>query len=213
MFTGIIECVGEIRSVVSSGSGKRITLDASHLGERPSLGASIAVNGVCLTVAEVTSHSLGFDVIQETLRRTNLGTLRPGQTVNLEPSLRIGDRLDGHFVQGHIDGTGVIRRVLSNAQEHLAWIEPEAELRDYITPKGSVSVDGISLTVADSTQAQFSVAIIPTTLVRTNLGARRAGDTVNLETDMLVRALVHYLRRAHLPESFAASAVTSEPGP
>ncbi len=193
MFTGIIEAVGRVCGSDEVAGGRRLTVDAGVAAEDVTPGASVAVNGVCLTATEIRAARIGFDVIAETLRRTNLGRLRVGDRVNLERSLRVGDRLDGHFVQGHVDGTGTIRRRTQSAQECVVWVEPERSLIPCIIPKGSIAIDGISLTVAELQGAMFSVALIPTTLERTNLGDGRVGDPVNLETDMLIRAAVHNL--------------------
>ncbi|MCH7702892.1 MAG: riboflavin synthase [Planctomycetes bacterium] len=206
MFTGIIEIVGRVCGSDEVTGGRRLTVDAGPVAEDLKPGASLAVNGVCLTATDVRATRVGFDVIAETLRRTNLGRLRVGDLVNLERSLRLGDRLDGHFVQGHIDGTGTIRRRTQSARECVVWVEPERSLMPCIIPKGSIAIDGISLTVAELQGGMFSVALIPTTLERTNLGDRRVGDPVNLETDMLIRAAVHHLAG---PRAGDASTLTS----
>ncbi len=193
MFTGIIQDAATVTRVTPRAGMTRLTIDVGALAQNASLGASIAVNGVCLTVAAVDSTRVEFDVIAETLRTSTLGVLAVGDRVNVEPSLRLGDSLDGHFVQGHVDGSAVLRRRDAATGEHVLWFEPQPSIRPYLIPKGSVALDGISLTIAAVTQTAFSVAIIPTTLERTNLNARQPGDRVNVETDILVRTIVHRL--------------------
>ncbi len=169
------------------------------------VGASICVSGVCLTVASRAEHFLEFDVVKETLSKTTLGRKQSGDRVNLERSLRAGDRLDGHFVQGHVDGTATVESVRHDFGEYFLTLRPQALLIRYIVPKGSVAVEGVSLTVAEHQRDLFSVALVPTTLQRTNLASFRAGDAVNIETDLMVRTLVQYAERAQLHESCVAA--------
>lgn len=196
MFSGIIEQKG---TVVSLGAGvagtSRLRVHAGRLAGECSLGASVAVSGVCLTVAHRDAGHVEFDVVAETLRRTTLGGLRSGGEVNLERSLRVGDRLDGHFVQGHIDAVATVSRLSGAAGEHLVWFRGDAELMRCMIAKGSVAIDGVSLTLAAVTRDEFSVALIPTTLRLTTLGALRPGDRVNIETDILVRTILATLSR------------------
>jgi len=175
--------------------GQRLTIaaDDDYFRDLPH-GASVAVNGVCLTIAEHRDKAAGFDVIPETLRRTNLGRLAPGGRVNLERSLRVGDRSDGHFVQGHVDGTGRVVAIDRAAGEWLLWTATPDNLRPYIVEKGSITIDGVSLTIAAVKPDRFAVALIPTTLERTTLGALAVGGRVNLETDILARTVAHWLR-------------------
>ena len=161
------------------------------------------MSGVCLTVTAIGKQSLSFDVIRETLAKSTLGSKSAGDRVNLERSLRVGDRLDGHFVQGHVDGTATVERVRASPQEHLVWLRPEASLVPYLIPKGSVCVDGVSLTIAAVEQALFAVAMIPTTLERTTLSSLSASHQVNIETDIITRTIVH-----HLSETAAGGDVT-----
>lgn len=203
MFTGIIEAVGSVCSLRRTGEAARLSVDAGRLSEAPRRGASIAVNGVCQTVAVDSFPILEFDVVPETLRRTTIGRLRSGDPVNLEASLKAADRLEGHIVQGHVDGIAIVTDVVAAGQDRLLWLELQDEsLADFVIPKGSVAVDGVSLTIArrsDDTPTRFAVALIPTTLERTNLGTRQPGDAVNIETDVIVRAVISYLRRAGQP--------------
>ncbi|MGB9625429.1 MAG: riboflavin synthase [Phycisphaerae bacterium] len=203
MFTGIIEAVGSVCSLRRSGEAARLSVDAGRLSEAPRRGASIAVNGVCQTVAADSFPILEFDVVPETLRCTTIGRLRTGDPVNLEPSLKAGDRLDGHIVQGHVDGIAIVTEVVTAGRDRLVWFELQDEsLADFVIPKGSVAIDGVSLTIArrsDETPIRFAVALIPTTLERTNLGTRQPGDAVNIETDVIARAVISYLRRVGQP--------------
>jgi riboflavin synthase len=213
MFTGIIETTGIVRNLRTTARGARLALDASDLVEAPAPGASIALNGVCQTVANNAFPLLEFDVIPETLRRSTLGTLRPGDRVNLEASLRPGDRLDGHFVQGHVDATATITAIDTSGGEWRlhATLDDETHAR-YLIPKGSIAIDGVSLTIADVEDAEagaFHVALIPATLDRTNLADRRVGDRVNVETDILARTVIHFLERMR-PEAPPTAALTYE---
>ncbi len=182
MFTGLVAATGRLTSL----SDGRLTIEADTL---PGLneGDSIAVNGVCLTAAAVRERGFDADVMDETLRRTALGELEAGDAVNLELALRASDRLGGHIVQGHVDGTGVIDAVSSEAVARLVRIEAPPEVLRYIVEKGSIAVDGVSLTVAELDDASFSVGLIPETLERTTLGSAAAGRRVNLEVDVLAK--------------------------
>jgi riboflavin synthase len=155
------------------------------------LGASIAVSGVCLTVADRGESSLTFDAITETLQKSTLGSKRAGDRVNLERALQVGGRFDGHFVQGHVDGIATVDRVQSSSKEWVVWLRPVEGIVQYLIPKGSVSLDGVSLTIADVRGSLFSVALIPTTLKQTTLNALRQGDVLNVETDIITRTIVH----------------------
>jgi riboflavin synthase len=184
MFTGIVEELGRLVSV----EGDRFTFEATTVNEDAKIGDSIAVNGCCLTVVAVGDGWWQSDVVEETRRRTTLGNLGPGQPVNVERSLRFGDRLGGHLVQGHVDG---VAEVISPAPD--LSVRPPASLIRYIAEKGSVAVDGVSLTVARVDAATFSVAVIPHTAEATTLGLVRAGDRVNLEVDLIARYLARLL--------------------
>jgi riboflavin synthase len=200
MFTGIIERLAEVRRV-AAGEVCRLEIDLGLLAAGLKRGDSVNVNGTCLTVAETGRGVVGFDVIPETLRRSNLGDLSPGAKVNVERSLQVGARLDGHFVQGHVDGQARLERIDEAGSEYVMWLSTDPELMPYIVPKGSIALDGVSLTVADIEGGRFSVALIPTTLRDTTLGLRRPGDTLNLETDILVRAVAHLLETGRVQAS------------
>lgn len=183
MFTGIVEELGTVTAVAEGRltvRGPVVTRDARH-------GDSIAVNGVCLTVVEVTEGEFTADVMPETLRRSALGALRPGDPVNLERAARVGDRLGGHLVQGHVDGVGTIVERTPGAQWELVRIALPEPLRRYVVEKGSVAVDGVSLTVVAVDGDTFTVGLIPTTLTLTTLGRKGVGEPVNLEVDVIAK--------------------------
>jgi riboflavin synthase len=187
MFTGLVEALGTVRQLTPAGAGRQLLLEAPSLSAELSLGESVAVNGTCLTVVEHDGQSCRFEVGPETLLRTNLGELRVGDRVNLERSLRLSDRLGGHLVQGHIDGTGQIARKLPEGEWVTIWFRCAPELTTQMVAKGSVAVDGVSLTLVEVRSGEFSVALIPHTLACTTLGFKGPGDTVNLETDILAK--------------------------
>jgi riboflavin synthase len=198
MFTGIVEEQGRVRRVTPNEGGARLVIDASAVLDDAVLGASIAVNGCCLTVTEFDERSFAADAVIETLARTNLGDLAAGDPVNLERPLRLADRLGGHLVQGHVDATGVVRdRAPEPDGSTMVTVEaPESVLR-YVVHKGSITVDGVSLTVARRDDDAFAVALIPHTLAVTTLGTRAVGARVNLEVDLVakyVEALVSNTR-------------------
>ena len=192
MFTGIIQYVAAVRDVRPSGASRRLCLDLGPLAKGLEAGASVAVNGVCLTACEVDGSSACFDVIAETLRRTTLGALRPGHRVNLERALLADGRLDGHIVQGHVDGTAGVHTI-RRAADWLVEFQAARDLTDLMVPKGSVAIDGVSLTLVDVGEATFSVALIPATLQGTALGDLGVGDAVNIETDILGRYVRKFL--------------------
>jgi len=193
MFTGIVERTVHV-AAVSEGTGfVRLNLAAAWPDVK--LGDSVAVNGVCLTVAQIAPPVLGFDVIPETLAKTNLGLLKAGDAVNVERSLRAGDRIDGHFVQGHVDATAKLIDQTTGEQEWRLTVHPPAELMKFVIPKGSVTLDGVSLTVASVASDRFEVALIPTTLSLTTLGTRPNGWPLNFEADVLSKTIVTWLER------------------
>jgi riboflavin synthase len=189
MFTGIIEELGVVEALEHQGDAVRLRVRGPLVTSDAGLGDSIAVNGVCLTVAEHQGGAFTADVMRETLDKTSLGDLAPGATVNLERAVTADKRLGGHIVQGHVDGTGTV--VSRTPSEHWEVVEIEfpARLAPYLVEKGSVTVDGISLTVVavDDDATTFTVSLIPETLTRTTLGSRRAGETVNLEVDVIAK--------------------------
>jgi riboflavin synthase alpha subunit len=195
VFTGIVEAVGRVVALEPAGAKARLRVEAPRVADGAPIGASIAVNGACLTVVEATAQQVVFEAVRETLERTSLGDLRPGARVNLERALRADGRLDGHIVQGHVDGTGRVRALERRGDDVRLAVDCAPELARQLVPKGSVAVDGVSLTVVDVDEAGFDVALIPHTLAETNLGERRPGDRVNLEADVLGKYVLRYLER------------------
>jgi riboflavin synthase len=193
MFTGIIQRTATIANVSTHPGFKRLQMDVPWTDIRD--GESIAVNGVCLTIANIHSERISFDVIPETLAKTNLGLLAAGEFVNLERAMRVGDRIDGHFVQGHVDGIAPITEQRTEGGEWRIVAEAPAELAKFLVPKGSVCLDGVSLTIAALRERQFEVALIPTTLKITTLGSRAVGWPLNLEADIFSKTIVTYLER------------------
>lgn len=195
MFTGLVEEVGTIRSVVPVGEGARVTITSSTVLDDVEMGASIAVNGCCLTVVEWGEDWWSADAVPETMDRTNLGGLAPGDPVNLERPLAAKGRYGGHVVQGHVDGTGEVQSIeeLDDGSWRFTFTLP-SELANYVVEKGSIAVDGISLTVAAVTPSTFSIAIIPHTFAVTAMGQRNVGDTVNLEADVLAKYVERLVR-------------------
>ena len=195
MFTGLVETMGTVDEILDQPPGKRFSIDAGLVAEDAVMGASVSINGCCLTVIGINGTKLDFEAGEETLSRTNLGELVLGSRVNLERSLAVGDRLGGHYVTGHIDAVGKLAERRDDPPwAHLRFSMP-TELASQVAAKGSVAIDGISLTVVDADRDSFSVALIPHTLDVTTLGDRKVGDRVNLETDVLAkyveRSLAH----------------------
>jgi riboflavin synthase len=186
MFTGLVQDLGTVRAIEREPAGARLEVETS-LAEELSEGDSIAVNGVCLTAVTVAGGGFRADVMAETLRRSSLGPLEPGARVNLELPLRAEDRLGGHFVQGHVDGTGTVESATVEGFASVVRIAADAELLRYVVEKGSIAVDGVSLTVAEIDDEGFSVSLIPETLERTTLGSAAPGRVVNLEVDVLAK--------------------------
>ncbi len=187
MFTGLVQALATVAQVIPAGPGKRLTIEAPSLAKAAAIGDSIAVNGCCLTVVEIADALLSFEAGPETLSRTNLGELAAGSQVNLEPSLRAGDQLGGHYVSGHIEAVGTVDARHDDAEWSTFWFRFPRELGRYVVSKGSAAVDGVSLTVVEVEPERFSVQLIPHTLAATTLGKRHAGDRVNLETDLLAK--------------------------
>ncbi len=187
MFTGIIQDVGEITRVVSEGSRRRIAVRTRLAMDGWHVGDSVAVDGCCLTVTEMAAGEFSAVLSPETLAVTVFGEARAGRRVNLEPALRVGDALGGHIVTGHVDGVGVVAKVQEQGEHRLLGVRAPERLARYLVSKGSVAVNGVSLTVNAVEGPVFSVNLIPHTLAHTNLGALRVGDRVNLETDLVGR--------------------------
>ncbi|MBI4336922.1 MAG: riboflavin synthase [Chloroflexi bacterium] len=190
MFSGIVEEVGR----VSAQRGGQLTVEASCVLEETRVGDSIAVNGACLTVTQIEDSKFVADLSPETLRRTNLGLLAPGDAVNLERALVYGDRVGGHLVQGHVDATGEVRSVTTEGDSYLFRFSVPPQLLPYVVEKGFIAVDGVSLTVVSVDAGSFSVAVIPYTYRNTVLGSKGAGAVVNLETDILAKYVERWAR-------------------
>jgi riboflavin synthase len=191
MFTGIIRELGKVEAVQRQGERVRLRIRAPQTASEAAVGDSVSVNGVCLTAVEAEDGVLAFDAVEETLRRSTLRRLRPAAPVNVEAALRAGEPLGGHFVQGHVDGVGQVRRV---DDEGLA-VEAPPEILRYCVEKGSIAVEGVSLTIAGLTESGFTVALIPHTRAVTTLGAVEEGDEVNLEVDVLAKHVERLLAR------------------
>jgi riboflavin synthase len=185
MFTGIIEHLASVKNLSLKAGGGELFLDFSGFYNDLTLGESIAVNGTCLTVKEISGKIVSFDVSGETLKKTTLGKLRSSENVNIERALRVGDRLGGHFVTGHVDGIGTVKGKKQSADQCTMSFSVEKRLADMMIKKGSVAIDGISLTIVDLADDAFSVALIPYTLASTTLGFKKVGDPVNIEIDMM----------------------------
>lgn len=197
MFTGIIEEIGYVKRINQQSRSAQIEIKADKVLGDVAVGDSIAVNGVCLTVVTFDSQHFTADVMPETISKTNLRELKPGSPVNLERALQLGGRLGGHIVQGHVDAVGTIveKQILEIAIIYRIATEPE--LLQYVVPKGSVAIDGISLTVVDVFQDSFTVSLIPHTAHETVLGEKKPGDRVNLESDIIGRYVKHLMNRNH----------------
>ena len=194
MFTGLIEEKGVVESISVDESLGRLTIQADVASADAQIGDSISINGCCLTVVTISNNQLSFDTVEETLNRTNLGNLKTGDIVNLERSLTASDRMGGHFVTGHIDVTANITKIIDEQDWKKFWFEISSEFSKYMASKGSVAVDGVSLTLVDVETEDFSVVLIPHTLEMTTLGERAVGDRVNIETDLLSKYVSRQLQ-------------------
>jgi len=199
MFTGIIEAVSTVSKLESGPERTRIVIDGPSFATELALGDSVAVNGVCLTVCELANGSLAFDAVRETLDRSALSDLAPGSRVNLERALRADGRLDGHIVQGHIDGVGRVERLERAGEDVQLFIDCDPELAQLLVEKGSVAIEGVSLTVVGVDPDGFDVVLIPYTLRETTLGDLQPGGRVNLEADVLGKYILRYLERVVKP--------------
>ncbi|MFD5396536.1 riboflavin synthase [Streptomyces sp. NPDC127097] len=195
MFTGIVEELGEVAAVENLGDASRFRLRGPVVTEDAKHGDSIAVNGVCLTVVDTADGEFTADVMAETLNRSSLGALAAGSRVNLERPMALGGRLGGHLVQGHVDGTGTILERTPGEHWEIVKIALPAALSRYVVEKGSITVDGVSLTVVDAADDYFTISLIPTTLALTTLGIKKTGDPVNLEVDVLAKYVERLLGR------------------
>jgi riboflavin synthase len=197
MFTGVIEGMARVTSTTKSRSGGEtiIRVRLGKLGRGLRKGDSVCINGACLTATKISKGEAQFEIVPETIRRTNLGQTSQGEMVNVERSLRVGDRLEGHFVLGHVDDTGIIEDIKKTSSETTVWIKLGRGLIKSMVPKGSIAVDGISLTLVAVEENRVSVSLIPHTLKVTTLGMKHRGDSVNIETDILGKYVTTNLPR------------------
>jgi riboflavin synthase len=198
MFTGIVETLAPVQQIQPEPPGCRLVIAAGPVAAGAKLGQSIAVNGCCLTVVEIEGKALTFQAGPETLARTNLGSLQAGSLVNLERAMQLSDRLDGHLVTGHVDGAGTLAAREDQADCSTFWFTAPPSLLRQMSSNGSISIVGVSLTLVEVTDTQFSVALIPHTLSITTLGRLAVGDRVNLETDLLAKYVARLLATTHL---------------
>jgi riboflavin synthase len=194
MFTGIVRELGRVAAVEGGAERIRLRVAAPETAAAAAAGDSVAVGGVCLTATEVADGVIAFDAVPETLRRTALHRLEAGAPVNVEPALRAGDPLGGHIVQGHVDGVGTVRSLVPEGDGMRLWVDSPFDLLRYCAEKGSIAVDGVSLTVAELDERGFAVALVPFTLAATTLGGLVAGDAVNLEVDVLAKYVERLLQ-------------------
>lgn len=204
MFTGIVEELGEVVAIENLGDSSRFRLRGPLVTEDAKHGDSIAVNGVCLTVVDTADGEFTADVMAETLHRSSLGALAAGSRVNLERPMALGGRLGGHLVQGHVDGTGTLVERIPGEHWEIVKVALPATLSRYVVEKGSITVDGVSLTVVDAADDYFTISLIPTTLALTTLGLKKAGDPVNLEVDVLAKYVERLLGRGSAYRTAAA---------
>jgi len=187
MFTGIVEGIGTVNKIsknTKNRSAIEMTIDLGKQVRGLKVGQSVALNGVCLTATKLTKSKCLFEMIEETTKKTDLGNLKVGGVVNIERSLKVGDRLEGHFVLGHVDGVGIIKKILKKPKEVQVYFEIPKNLTKYVVKKGSIAIDGISLTVVDIKKTLASVSLIPHTIEITNFHTKKVGDKVNIETDI-----------------------------
>jgi riboflavin synthase len=187
VFTGIVREVGQAASIAGHEGGVRLEIEAPATAAVTAVGDSVSIDGCCLTAVSVTDGRISFDAVPETLSRTSLGGLAAGAPVNVEPALRAGEPLGGHYVQGHVDGVGLVRRVEDEGQGRRVWFDAGADILRYAVEKGSIAVQGTSLTVAELDDRGFAVALVPHTLEATTLGGLEPGRRVNLEADVLAK--------------------------
>jgi riboflavin synthase len=194
MFTGIVKGIGtvnKISKITKNRSAIEMTIDLGKQVKGLKIGQSVALNGVCLTATKLSKSKCIFEMIEETTKKTDLGNLKVGGVVNIERSLKVGDRLEGHFVLGHVDGVGVIKKILKKPKEVQVYFEVPKNLAKYVVKKGSIAIDGISLTVVDIKKTLASVSLIPHTIEITNFHTKKVGDKVNIETDILGKYILN----------------------
>ncbi len=188
MFTGIIEGVGKVEKITQKTKNRsafQMTVDLGKHAKGLKVGQSVALNGVCLSATKILKNKCDFEMIDETIKKTDLGNLVKGAKVNIERSLRVGDRMEGHFVLGHVDGVAIIKKIEKKPKEVKVWFEVPKKLAKFVVKNGSIAIDGISLTVVDVTKNKASVCLIPHTMKATNFYLKKVGDKINIETDIL----------------------------
>jgi len=188
MFTGIVEGIGVVEKInqnTKNRSAYQMTIDLGIHARGLRVGQSVALNGVCLSVTKISKNKCNFEMIDETIKKSDLGNLRKGSIVNIERSLKVGARMEGHFVLGHVDGVGAITKIEKKPKEVKVWFEVPKKLAKFVVEKGSIAIDGISLTVVDVTKNMASVCLIPHTIKVTNFQSKKVGDKINIETDIL----------------------------
>lgn len=210
MFTGIIEGLGTITMIRPSGQGKRLTIEADYPLDQTKIGDSIAVSGACLTVVVIDGKSFEVDVSPETLSKTTFGRAKIGDDVNLERALRLSDRIDGHLVSGHIDGIGSVKNIKTLGNAIIITFEVTESLSRYMIRKGSVAVDGISLTINNCDHGSFEVSIIPHTAKLTNIGLKKIGEYVNIETDMIGKYVERFTRNDDKEQKTGKSSIDKQ---
>lgn len=195
MFTGLIEAVEPVQSNTSSPAGRRLCVSLGKIAQGVKPGDSICVNGVCLTVSELKDGIATFDVMAETVRASTIGQLKAGEWVNVERAMAADGRFGGHIVQGHVDGIGTIKHIKKGKDEYIVTVGADSVFMEHVIPKGSVAIDGVSLTIVKVAKDRFTVSLIPTTLAETNLQKKRVGDPVNLEADIVSKWVVQRVNR------------------
>ena len=188
MFTGIIEGIGKVIKInknTTNRSALQLIVDLGKHSKGLKIGQSVSLNGVCLSVTKISKNKCSFEMIDETIKKTDLGNLKIGGIVNIERSLKVGDRMEGHFVLGHVDGVGIIKKIEKKPKEVKLWFEIPKKLSKYVVKKGSIALDGISLTVVDVKKNNASVCLIPHTMNVTNFNSKKISDKINIETDIL----------------------------
>jgi riboflavin synthase len=188
MFTGIIEGVGKVEKITQNTNNRsafQMTVDLGKHAKGLKIGQSVSLNGVCLSATKISKNKCDFQMIDETIKKTNLGNLIEGTKVNIERSLKVGDRMEGHFVLGHVDGVAIVKKIEKKPKEIKVWFEIPKNLAKFVVKKGSIAIDGISLTVVDVTKNKASVCLIPHTMKVTNFQSKKIGDKINIETDIL----------------------------
>lgn len=202
MFTGIIREQGKVKSTKKSQNSTIFEIETTNILQDKKIGESIAVNGVCVTITEINNKNFHFEAVEETLNRSNLGELKEDDLVNLEPALRFNDSLDGHLVQGHIDATSSVKSIKQDGKQMIININLPQELNKYLAFKGSITINGVSLTVSDLREDSFSVTLIPHSIENSNLGKLEKGSKVNLEVDMIARYLERMLNNKEKEASY-----------